>query len=394
MAAALGSAALLADLAAGLERAAAARRRTLVSATVAVEVTDPVAARLRLAPGQRSLVLPGAAGPRLRAGRPRQAPTRRCRAGRTASATSPASASTLARDADRRRRGGPAAGRRAGLERRLRLRRRRRDVADLVLVPARPPGPARDLAVPLGAGETFATLNAVGGGGTDRDEVALAARRAPGVAARRPAAAARSRPDRADGDRERPPARAISRPRWRPRSSGSAPARSRRSCWPARSWCARPPPTTPPPCSARCGSCSRPASASAAERRRRPSSAPAPSPGPPLGRRRRDRRARRLDAAQLRPGGRRPPRPAAAAQRQGPPEHEIVVRRIVRRLAPAFGLGRAGARSGPGQDRQHPAPGDPDPRPARGAALGGRAGRAAASDPGDRWRALAGRRDG
>ena len=38
MEAALGSAALLADLAAGLERAASARRRTLVSATVEVEV--------------------------------------------------------------------------------------------------------------------------------------------------------------------------------------------------------------------------------------------------------------------------------------------------------------------------------------------------------------------
>ena len=54
----------------------------------------------------------------------------------------------------------------------------------------------------------------------------------------------------------------------------------------------------------------------------------------PLRREPLDRRAGRLDPAQLRPGGRRPPRRAAAAQRQGPPRAAIVAERIARTLRP------------------------------------------------------------
>ena len=67
--------------------------------------------------------------------------------------------------------------------------------------------------------------------------------------------------------------------------------------------------------------------------------------GAPLGRERLDRRPRRLDPAQLRPRGRRPPRRAAAAQRQGPPRAAHRRRADRPRPAPARGLGRGRRRS-------------------------------------------------
>ena len=70
-------------------------------------------------------------------------------------------------------------------------------------------------------------------------------------------------------------------------------------------------------------------------------------------------------------------------------EHEIVVRRIERALAAAFGVGGGGARAGPGQGGQHPAPGDADPRPALRAALRRRAGGDPPSDAGRRAASLA-----
>ena len=63
------------------------------------------------------------------------------------------------------------------------------------------------------------------------------------------------------------------------------------------------------------------------------------------GRERLDRRARRLDPAQLRPRRRRPPRRAAAAQRQGPPRAADRRRAHRPRPAPARGLGRGRAPS-------------------------------------------------
>ena len=70
--------------------------------------------------------------------------------------------------------------------------------------------------------------------------------------------------------------RTTSRP-WSARWSGSAPASSRRSCCARGARARAPPTTTPRPCSARCGSCSLPATAGASARRTPRSWAPAPS---------------------------------------------------------------------------------------------------------------------
>ena len=105
-------------------------------------------------------------------------------------------------------------------------------------------------------------------------------------------------------------------------------------------------------------------------------------------------RARRLDPAQRRPGGRRAPRRAAAARDKDREEHAIVARRIERDAAPARGLGRP-PRPSPTLVRvaniQHL--GDADPRAA------GRADATRSSSPGcctrrrpsaaSRWRGAA-----
>ena len=70
-------------------------------------------------------------------------------------------------------------------------------------------------------------------------------------------------------------------------------------------------------------------------------------------------------------------------------EQRIVVRADRPRPAPARGLGRGGGGAGDRQGGEHPAPGDAGDRPAGRAALGDRAGRDAAPDPGRRRRALA-----
>ena len=70
---------------------------------------------------------------------------------------------------------------------------------------------------------------------------------------RRPGASGSPRPRRPSTTRRRSPAP----------SSGSAPARSRRSCWPARSPCTRRRRTTPRRCSACCAPASRPATSTA-----------------------------------------------------------------------------------------------------------------------------------
>ena len=97
-----------------------------------------------------------------------------------------------------------------------------------------------------------------------------------------------------------------------------------------------------------------------------------------------------------RPGG-APTRPSTTISASGllhsakdRAEHEIVVRRIEQRAAPARGVGGGRARAGAGQGREHPTPGDPDPRAARAAALGRRARRHAPPDAGGRRRAARG----
>ena len=141
--------------------------------------------------------------------------------------------------------------------------------------------------------------------------------------------------------------------RWRPsttsrrsavRSSGSGPASSRRSCSPARSTSTRRAPTTSPPCSAFCARRSAPASSSAPGR----GDAAFIAASPELlirreGMRGEHARPGRFDAAQRRPGGRRPPRRAAAPLGQGPRG----ARRSSRggssaALRPALGLGDQG----------------------------------------------------
>ena len=100
-----------------------------------------------------------------------------------------------------------------------------------------------------------------------------------------------------------------------------------------------------------------------------------------------DRGPGRLDPAQLRPRRRRPPRRAAPAQRQEPPRAANRLRAHRPHPAPARGLGRGRRRARGDQGRQHPAPGHAGDRPARRTALGGRARRPHAPDPGRRRRA-------
>ena len=78
-----------------------------------------------------------------------------------------------------------------------------------------------------------------------------------------------------------------------------------------------------------------------------------------------DAGAGRLDAPQRRPGGRRPPRRAAAALRQGP--RGAGDRHPAHRAGPAPGerVGDGGRGARRGADGQHPAPGHADPRAAR-----------------------------
>ena len=94
-------------------------------------------------------------------------------------------------------------------------------------------------------------------------------------------------------------------------------------------------------------------------RRRQPRAARAPRRPA-----RRDARAGGLDAPQRRPGGRRPPRRAAAALRQGPRgagDRDAAHRA---RAAPGERVGDGGRGAGRRADGQHPAPGDADPRAA------------------------------
>ena len=117
---------------------------------------------------------------------------------------------------------------------------------------------------------------------------------------------------------QRDAARAL-RGRGRPRrASGSAPARWRRSCWPARSRSTRPRRTT----SAAVFGVLREAFPSCyvalrRARRRRVRGRQPRAARPPRGSARGHARARGLHAAQRRPRRRRPPRRAAAALRQG-----------------------------------------------------------------------------
>ena len=75
-------------------------------------------------------------------------------------------------------------------------------------------------------------------------------------------------------------------------------------------------------------------------------------------------------------------------------EQRIVSERIVRTLRPHAVWVEAARRAGGDQGRQHPAPGDAGDRPARRTALGGRARRPHAPDPGGRRRAARARRRG
>ncbi len=114
------------------------------------------------------------------------------------------------------------------------------------------------------------------------------------------------------------------------------------------------------------------------------------APRPAQRGRRGDGRPRGFGPAQRRPGSRRPPRRAAAPQREGPERARD--RRPPHRAPPgtALRLGRDRAGAGRHQGRQHPTPGDADPRPARRVPLRSRADRAAPPDAGRRTRAARG----
>ena len=181
---------------------------------------------------------------------------------------------------------------------------------------------------------------------------------------------------------------ATSRTRWRRPSSASAPASSRRSCWPARSGGGAAGARSRPRSSARCASSSPRASASASAR----PEAAFLGASPELLVRRRGAGAQTVALAG---STRRSADPAVddhlgeqlRAVAEEPDEHDIVVAPHRAHPAPAFGLGRGRGGAGADQGGEHPAPGDADPRPARRPALGSRARRASASDPRRRRRA-------
>ena len=196
-------------------------------------------------------------------------------------------------------------------------------------------------------------------------------------AAQRAAAAARPRPGRPLRASRRDAARAL-RGRGRARrSSASARARSRRSCWRARSQVHAPAPhdagrglRRPARGASRRATCF-----CVGPRRRRASSRASPEllvrrEGLRAG----DARARRLDAPQRRPVGRRPPRRAAAALAT-----RTARSRRSSRAASSARCGRtsvwvtAAARAGDRADGEHPAPRDADPRAAAAAGRRGRA---------------------
>ena len=285
-----------------------------------------------------------------------------------------------------RRARSPARRRRPGLGRRVGVRARRRGGAPVVLVSPRADGDAGAGAPPGRRSDPSDPVRLERAGCRPGRELAAAARPA-GGAARSVPAARRSPSDRRGADRERACARTVRavggagggpdprrgsreggararggrRGAAGPRPGGHLRGASRAVCvvlllllWLARGRLPR----------------GQPGAARAAKRRWGG-----------------DRGACRLDPAQRRPRGGRSPRRAADALREGParapdrgPPDRADPARSVR-------LGRGGARAGSGQGGEHPAPRDPDPRPALRAALRGRAGGTAAPDAGRRRRA-------